>query len=90
MKKLRLTFTFLVLISLSGGLAGKFNVFSIYLEEVILLYHKENYVVALESLSKWEASLIAKENNHLSGLIFLKRVKSTVILFTNQFTQKDC
>ena len=37
MKKSRLTplvkLTFLVVISLSGGLAGKFNIFSIYLEE---------------------------------------------------------
>ena len=48
MKKLRLTFSFLVVISVSGGLAGKFNLFSIYLEELMLLYHKENSAEALK------------------------------------------
>ena len=49
MKKLRLTFTFLVVIPLSGGLAGKFtDSFSIYLEELMLLYHKENSAEALK------------------------------------------
>ena len=79
MKKLRLTLlvklTFLVVISLSDGLAGKFNLFSIYLSKSLCYFTIKKILLKPCNLSKWEVSIIAEEKDYLSGLI-KKQVKS--------------